>query len=626
MPFALYRVAKLKSVGAMRGSVSHTARHRDTPNSDPARAAQNEQLIGFDLRIPTPDAFIAEWEKRTRGVQRKPDAVLCQELFLGVSPSFFTDCAVPADRMHRLNEWKFRTISWLRDEFGERVFAATLHADETTPHICAYVIPIRVAKDGTPWLSAKHLFNRVTLRQQQDSYAAVLSDLGIERGLRGSKAKHQTVRQFYAQMETVKKPLPPVARIAEAVQNCVPEKGLLERHETYRQRVTKAVVRETQRLIKVAERAEIVTEKAAVEKSARIGIEATNRALSRQLSESQIRLKELTNQVRDIPLEEVMQRLGFGDPAVESAERVWRTGEHALSINGAKWYDHKAGKGGGKAIDLVMHVMGCDFREAVGWLAGQWSEAEATAAVRCAAIEQVRSAPKKDFGELWRYYAQPDAAATRIAQDYLIQERMIPAQVVERAISCGRIHGSFEHQRSGRRRTWCVFPHISPTVRIVGASLRATDSLDGPKRAIGSKSDGFFAIGPTAILANEIVLVESPIDALSYSSLYPKAHVVSIAGASVPDTILPILDRTTQPITLALDADQAGHQGWLRFLERIRGLGGGMVQRLRRLVPAFPGWPCKDWNDVLKAKALSPSRAIFASQTATEQPQQRIRR
>jgi len=150
--------------------------------------------------------------------------------------------------------------------------------------------------------------------------------------------------------------------------------------------------------------------------------------------------------------------------------------------------------------------------------------------------------------------------------------------------------------------------------------------LDGPKRAIGSKSDGFFAIGPTAILANEIVLVESPIDALSYASLYPKAHVVSIAGASVPDAILPIFDRTTQPITLALDADHAGNQGWLRFLERIRGLGGGMVQRLRRLVPAFPGWPCKDWNDVLKAKALSPSQAIFASQTATEQPQQRIRR
>jgi len=626
MPFALYRVTKLKSNGAMRGSVSHTARHRETPNADPARAAQNEQLIGFDLRIPTPDAFIAEWEKRTHGVQRKPDAVLCQELFLGVSPEFFTDCAIPAERVHRLTEWKSRAVSWLRDEFGDRVFAATLHADETTPHICAYVIPIRAAKDGTQWLSAKHLFNRITLRKQQDSYAAVLSDLGIERGLRGSKAKHQSVRQFYAKMEAAKKPLPSALKIADAVQNSVPEKGLFERHEAYRQRVAEAVGRETRRLVKVAERAEVIAGKSALEKSARIGTEATNRSLSRQLSESLIRLKELTNQVRDIPLEEVMQRLGFGEPSVEGAERVWRTGEHALSINGAKWYDHKAGKGGGKAIDLVMHVMACDFRDAVGWLAGQWSESEAAAAVRCSAIEQVRATPKKDFRELWRYYAQPDAAATQIAQDYLIQERMIPAQVVEHAIACGIIHGRFEHRRSGGRRTWCVFPHISASAQIVGASLRATDSFEGPKRAIGSKSDGFFAIGPTAILANEIALVESPIDALSYAALNPKAHVVSIAGASVPEAILPLFQRTTQPITLALDADQAGNQGWLRFLERIRSLGSGLLQRLRRLVPTYPGWPCKDWNDVLKAKTLTPTPTISPTPNVVEPPRRGIRR
>ena len=38
-------------------------------------------------------------------------------------------------------------------------------------------------------------------------------------------------------------------------------------------------------------------------------------------------------------------------------------------VCGAKFFDHACGRGGGGAIDLVMHARGCGFREALAFLA-----------------------------------------------------------------------------------------------------------------------------------------------------------------------------------------------------------------------------------------------------------------
>ncbi|MDE0530489.1 MAG: DUF3991 domain-containing protein, partial [Albidovulum sp.] len=42
----------------------------------------------------------------------------------------------------------------------------------------------------------------------------------------------------------------------------------------------------------------------------------------------------------------------------------------ALSISGARFFDHLAGRGGGGAIDLVIHAEGCGFLQALRRLEG----------------------------------------------------------------------------------------------------------------------------------------------------------------------------------------------------------------------------------------------------------------
>ncbi len=77
------------------------------------------------------------------------------------------------------------------------VLNATLNADETTPHLVAYVVPLNAAG----CLSAKDFLGEKdkTTQLQKDFHAAVGTRFGLEHGILGSPAKHQAVRRFYAQ-------------------------------------------------------------------------------------------------------------------------------------------------------------------------------------------------------------------------------------------------------------------------------------------------------------------------------------------------------------------------------------------------------------------------------------------
>lgn len=608
MAFAIYRCTKLKTIGAISGSAAHNCRSRPTPNADATRTASNIQLIGFGGSIPQPSEFVNEWQCRTAGAKRKRDAVLLQELFLGTSPEFYVSADSPESRAALLEKWQVRAVRWLQEQFGDLVLGATLHIDETTPHIAAYVLPLQKAKDGTTWLSAKKLFNPLTITKQQDTYAAALAELGLARGIAGSRAKHSSLRSFYAQVEQ-----PPVAvrnlvEACESLELQIPEKELFESGEKYQTRVREAVRRQTATIVDVARKVEGTTK--TVEKDRRVAQAATSTstALAKQNSD----LREIASQVRDIPLPEVLQRLGFGDPAREGSALTWRTGEHVLNVTGSKWYDHKAGVGGGKAIDLVKHLMRCDFSEAVGWLSGQWSIAQATAAVRAAADLQVREAPRKDFSALWRYYAEKNEAATVAACEYLVRVRGLDRALIAQEIRQGRVHGSLQHFRDGGERTWCVFSHRTADGRVLGASLRATDAEEGQRRCIGDKTTAFFAVGPALDVAAALVLVESPIDALSYLQRSPRAHVVSVGGSSIPDAVVDVIKATELPVAVALDNDPAGRQGWLALLDKLRAFGEAILRRVSRVLPEVPGWPCKDWNDVLRAEVVERTAAPLA--------------
>ena len=71
-------------------------------------------------------------------------------------------------------------------------------------------------------------------------------------------------------------------------------------------------------------------------------------------------------QVRDGSLEPLAVQLGYRQDPANPAR--WKRPGSVLSIRGSQFFDHRQGRGGGGAIDLVMHVRGCRFRAAVEFL------------------------------------------------------------------------------------------------------------------------------------------------------------------------------------------------------------------------------------------------------------------
>ena len=186
MTFAILRTAKLKSFGNIGGSLAHTYRTIDTPNADPYRTVNNEHDLA------NADLVMAEVKNRLPEKYRS-DAVLCIEHLITASPEWI---GWGGD-----DEKKFfdHARKWLNDNYGsQNVISCSIHRDETTPHLIAYVVPID-AKTGR--LNAKKwLGGRSKMSKMQTDFAKDLKKMGLERGVEGSKAEHTTIKQYYSDL------------------------------------------------------------------------------------------------------------------------------------------------------------------------------------------------------------------------------------------------------------------------------------------------------------------------------------------------------------------------------------------------------------------------------------------
>lgn len=126
----------------------------------------------------------------------------------------------------RLDEWAQASVGWAKQTFGEdNVVAVHLHMDEQMPHLHVTVVPIVTAerkkkaseakakkryrtksKDG-PRLSANDIMTRDNLIRFQDTYAEAMERFGLERGIRGSEARHVDQHEYYRQCQIKKKDL-----------------------------------------------------------------------------------------------------------------------------------------------------------------------------------------------------------------------------------------------------------------------------------------------------------------------------------------------------------------------------------------------------------------------------------
>lgn len=191
MPYAIMRTKKLKSMGAVARSARHTHREQPTPNADPGATGRN-RTVG----AKGSEQVLAALE-RTLPTKRRKDAVLAIEYLVTASPEAFKRHGGALNDLG--NGYFDDALKWLYAKHGkENVISATIHLDESTPHLVAYVVPMTADKR----LSCREfLGGPEKLRaMQSDFHAKVGAKRGLDRGVEGSKAKHESVSAFYATM------------------------------------------------------------------------------------------------------------------------------------------------------------------------------------------------------------------------------------------------------------------------------------------------------------------------------------------------------------------------------------------------------------------------------------------
>lgn len=185
--YAILRTQKLKATGAVWRSLKHAFREQPTPNADPAKAAQNAHLGANSA---------AEAMQRVRDrlpEKRRKDAVLAIEYLITASPE-----AMQAMDARGRDAYFNDALKWLRERHGgANVVYAGIHRDESTPHMYAYVVPL---DESTGRLNARKWLGghaSVLSEMQTDFAEKVGARHGLERGIKGSRAKHERVSRHY---------------------------------------------------------------------------------------------------------------------------------------------------------------------------------------------------------------------------------------------------------------------------------------------------------------------------------------------------------------------------------------------------------------------------------------------
>jgi hypothetical protein len=200
----------------------HIERNVIHPNVDLNRIHLNKDLIEFPEGVNNRTEAI-QHRLETAGLTRQVGKNQVQVIRFMLSGS--SEDMERIQNEGKLDDWCKDNIDWLKKTYGEEnVVAATLHMDETTPHIHASVVPIvtgerrqepstkkkpeqeqsekpkRKYKKKDPnrvRLCCDDVMAKAKLIEYQDSYAKVMSKYGLERGIKGSDARHISLTEFY---------------------------------------------------------------------------------------------------------------------------------------------------------------------------------------------------------------------------------------------------------------------------------------------------------------------------------------------------------------------------------------------------------------------------------------------
>jgi len=203
MRYAILRTQKLKSGVAVRRSLLHSFREQPTPNAEPNRAHENTYIGAAS----TTDALDRLNARLATQHKVRSNAVLAIEYLITASPE-----AMHSKTRDEQDAYFHDALAWLKERHGEEnVIHAGIHRDESTPHLYCYVVPL----DQRGKLNCRaFLGGAATLRDMQTAFANRVGSIhGLERGVEGSRASHQSIRRFYGRLQALEddprlKPIP----------------------------------------------------------------------------------------------------------------------------------------------------------------------------------------------------------------------------------------------------------------------------------------------------------------------------------------------------------------------------------------------------------------------------------
>ena len=198
MSYMVARMQKMKAVN-LGGAYRHNERifeNHLNKDIDTSRSHLNYELTERDRELSYKsqiEDYINENKVSERAIRK--DAVLCDEWIITSDKAFF----------EKLDQEKTRDFfetakNYFAENYGEENIAyASVHLDESTPHMHMGVVPFENGK-----LSSKAMFDREELKKIQDELPKYMNEHGfdLQRGELNSEAKHKTVAEFKKDLAT----------------------------------------------------------------------------------------------------------------------------------------------------------------------------------------------------------------------------------------------------------------------------------------------------------------------------------------------------------------------------------------------------------------------------------------
>lgn len=209
MGYCFLRFEKAKSTTGIKAIQSHNLREKEVLNANPELAHLNDEMVSLHGK-----SLMEAWQERIQELKPyasdrkvRKDAVKMLEFVTTFSRE-------DRDKID-IEQWKTDNKKWLeenlnanREKYGNNILSMVFHADEPgNVHIHTVMIPI---DDKGHLNSTYYVGGRQKVSEMQTSYAKAMSPHGLKRGLEHSRASHEDISKFYAQINRAVNPEIPV--------------------------------------------------------------------------------------------------------------------------------------------------------------------------------------------------------------------------------------------------------------------------------------------------------------------------------------------------------------------------------------------------------------------------------